>query len=319
MRLYGKKVIDWEKINDIPPDQRKAKIVGAIAHFMKKLNDLPHSNVKIMGADSSLTGSDNPVMYKLTDTIATPDRGYEMLFRELDMRQSTSKSFDVMDVSGGVTFYQQAPGERAKLSQLPSAAKTSVSMLRYTGGFAILDDWLRFNEYYKIDELTADTVVRWFDQKATLMYGLITALGAGINQAFSTDDVTTINNACVGIQTDMAAAGYPVPENPQFYIVAHPLLKMRLMKALASAFINPNTNNNQIVWPIAGVVNTTKIASTSYYVCLPGVKNMKGEWEDLNARPAQRDELKLGADHVWTGAYNASIGESKQWKRCALS
>ena len=302
MNIFGKKVIDWTRINDIPPDQRRAKIVGAIAHFMKQIKDLPHTNVKYTGADSSLTPTDNPIAYKLTDTIKTPDRGYEVLFREVDMRQSTSKSFDVMDVSGGVTFYQQNPGERAKLSTLPTAARAAVSMLRFTGGFPILDDWLRFNEYYKI-----------------LMYGLITSLSSGINEAFVTDDVTTINNACVTIQNNMDAAGYPVEENPSFYIVASPLLKMRLMKALAASFINPNSNINQIVWPIAGMVNTTKIASTSYYVCLPGIKNMKGEWEDLNARPAQRDELVLGADHVWTGAYNSAIGESKQWRRCALS
>ncbi len=319
MKIFGKKFIDWKRIQDVPPAERKAKIIGAVAHALKQINDLPHSNVKYAGADDSLTGSDNPIALRMSDTIKTPDRGYEALFREVDMRQATSKSFDVLDVSGGVTFYQQKPGERAKLSTLPTAAKTAVSMLRFTGGFAILDDWLRFNEYYKIDELTSDTVMRWYNQKATLMYGLITALGSGINQAFDTDDVTTINKACANIMVNLEAAGYPLDENPSFYIVAHPLLRMRLMKALASVFINPNTNNNEIVWPIAGMVSTTKIASTSYYVCLPGRKNQKGEWEDLTARPAQRDELVLGADHVWTGAYNGVIGESKQWRRCALS
>lgn len=319
MRLFGKKVINWKRIKDVPPEERKAKIVEAIASFMQRVEEMPHENVKITGADANLTGSDNPIAYRTTDTIKTPDRGYEVLFSEVDMRQATSKSFDVLDITGGVTFYQQQPGERAKLSTLPTAAKTAVSMLRFIGGFPILDDWLRFNEYYKIDQLTADTVRRWYSQKGTLMYGLITALGSGINQSFDTDDVTTINNACANIQQNMADAGYPMDENPSFWIVANPLIKMRLMKALASAFINPNSNNNQIVWPIAGMVNTTKIASTSYYVALAGHKNQLGEWEDLNARPAQRDELKLGADHVWTGAYNGVIGESRQWKRCALS
>ncbi|MFW5902061.1 MAG: hypothetical protein ACOCTS_03360 [Thermodesulfobacteriota bacterium] len=318
MKVFGRKVIDWAKINDIPPEKRKEKILGAVNHFIKKVDAMPHENVKTTGADPNLTGQ-SPIALTMSDTIKTPDRGYEVLFDEMDMRQSTNKAFDVLDVSGGVTFYQQLPGERAQLSKLPTAAKTAVSMLRFTGGFAILDDWLRFNEYYKIDQLTADTVRRWYNDKATIMYGLIEALGSGINESFDTDDVTTINNACAKIQTDLAAAGYPIDENPSFWILAHPNLKMRLMKALASAFINPNSNSNQIVWPIAGIVNTTKIATSSYYVGLPGYKNQKGEWEDLNARPAQRDELKLGADHVWTGAYNAVIAESKQWRRCSLS
>jgi hypothetical protein len=45
----------------------------------------------------------------------------------------------------------------------------------------------------------------------------------------------------------------------------------------------------------------------------------RGEWEDLNTREPQRNELKLGADHVWTGAYNGVIGETKQFRRCALT
>jgi hypothetical protein len=84
-------------------------------------------------------------------------------------------------------------------------------------------------------------------------------------------------------------------------------------------FTNPNTNNNQIVYNIAGVIPSAKIAATSYYVTLPGLKAKRGEWEDLNTRPAQRNELVLGADHVWTGAYNGAIAETKQFRRCSLS
>jgi hypothetical protein len=319
MKLYGQQIINWEGLKEIPPEQHKIKILEAVADFMKRVGKMPIDNVKMTGADVNLTSGIAPVTFRLTDTLYSPDRGYEVLFDEFDMRSSTSKSFDLLDVSGGVTFYQQIPGEEAKLSKLPSAAKAAVAMLRFTGGFPILDDWLRFNEYYKIDELTSDTVKRWYDKKATLFYGLLVALGAGINETFATDDVTTINNACVTILNDLEALGYPVTENNRFYITCNPTLKMRISKALAAAFINPNTNNNEIVWPIAGIISTTKIASTSYYVSLPGGKNKRGEWEDLNAREPQRNELKLGADHVWTGAYNGAIGEANQHRRCALS
>jgi hypothetical protein len=319
MKLYGQQIINWEGLKEIPPEQHKIKILEAVADFMKRVGKMPIDNVKMTGADVNLTSGIAPVAFRLTDTLYSPDRGYEVLFDEFDMRSSTSKSFDLLDVSGGVTFYQQIPGEEAKLSKLPSAAKAAVAMLRFTGGFPILDDWLRFNEYYKIDELTSDTVKRWYDKKATLFYGLLVALGAGINETFATDDVTTINNACVTILNDLEALGYPVTENNRFYITCNPTLKMRISKALAAAFINPNTNNNEIVWPIAGIISTTKIASTSYYVSLPGGKNKRGEWEDLNAREPQRNELKLGADHVWTGAYNGAIGEANQHRRCALS
>ena len=319
MNLFGMKIINWDGLAKVAPDQRKAKIMEAISAFMGKVSDLPMENVKMTGADPSLVTSPPPIIHRLTDTINAPDRGYEVLFDEVDMRSSTSKIFELLGITGGVVFYEQKEGQEAKLSRLPTAGKASVGMVRFTGGFAILDDWLRFNEHYKIDELTADTIKRWYDKKATLFYGLLAALSSTINQAFVTDDVTTINTACVSILTALEAKGYPVDGNQRFYITCHPNLKARIMKALAATFISPNTNNNEIVWPIAGMISTTKIATGSYYISLPGGKNKRGEWENLNARPAHRNELILGADHVWTGAYNGAIGEPDQHRRCALS
>lgn len=322
IKLFGEKIYNWEKIHEIPEKDRRDAIIARANEFMKEVGrrDLMtvSSGQKMTGLDANLMGQ-IPVVLVMSDTIKTPDRGYELLFDEVDMRQSQSNTFDVLDVSGGVTFYQQAAGEEAKLSKIPATAKTQVALIRYIGGFPILDDWLRFNQYYKIDQLTADTMRKWYTQKATIMYGLLAALSSGINETFATDDVTTINNACSSILTNLEAAGYAVDENAQFVITCNPSLRARIFKAIASTFINPNTNNNQIVYNISTVVSTTKIVNTSYYVSLPGGKNLRGEWEDLNARPPQRNELKLGADHVWTGAYNGIIGESKQHRRCALS
>ncbi len=318
MKIFGREVINWGNIEQVPPTERKAKVLEAICHFMKKVADIPLGGIKSAAHDSNLSGP-SPIILVTSDTVKTPDRGYEVLFDEVDMRQSSNSAFEVLDVTGGVTFYQQEPGEEAKLSKIPTSAKTSVGFLRFIGGFPILDDWFRFNQYYKIDELTRDTITRWFEKKAVLFYGLLTSLGAGINQAFATDDVTTINNACAQIITDLEAAGYAVDENAAFVITCHPTLKARIMKALANTFLNPNGNSNQIVFNVNTLITSAKVANTSYYVSLPGGKNKRGEWDDLQARPPQRNELKLGADHVWTGAYNGIIGESKQHRRCSLA
>jgi hypothetical protein len=323
MKIYGQKIFDWNKINEVKPEERKDLIVDAFSHFITKVNKMPVTvtpigGQKLSGPDANLM-SPIPVSFVMSDTIKSPDRGYELLYDEIDMRQSTNNTFDLVGVSGGATFYQQAAGEEAKLSKIPSSALTAVSMLRFTGGFNILDDWLRFNQYYKIDQLAADTVRRWYDKRAAIFYGLMAALSSGINQAFATDDATTINNACTQILLDLAAAGYAIDENSQFVITCNPALRMRVFKALAASFMAPNTNINQITFNISAVVSTTKLVNTSYYVSLPGVKNQRGEWEDLNARAPQRNELVLGAAHVWTGGYNGIIGESKQHRRCALS
>jgi hypothetical protein len=322
MKIFGKQFIDWGNLHQVAESARKEKILEAISLGLKSIAAEPLQMVsaaKFVGADPTLLRGAPPIIMVGTDTVNQPDRGYEALFALVDMLNSTSKTFEIASVTGGVTFYQVAPGEEAKLSKLPSAGKVDVGMLRFIGGFAILDDWLRFNELYKIDDLTRDTITRWYDQKANLFYGLLTALAAGVNQAFDTDDVTTINKACAQILVDMEAAGYAVSAASQFYITCHPTLLARIYKALAAVFTNPNANNNQIVYNIAGVIPTAKIASTSYYVTLPGIKAKRGEWENLNTRPAQRNELVLGADHVWTGAYNGAIAETKQFRRCSLS
>lgn len=322
MKIFGKQFVDFSRLHQVAESARREKILEAISAGFKSLATEGLSMVsaeKFVGADPALLRSAPPIIMTGTDTVNQPDRGYEALFAEVDMRQSTSKTFEIANITGGITFYQVNPGEEAKLSQLPTAGKVDVGMLRFIGGFAILDDWLRFNELYKIADLTTDTVTRWYDQKADLFYGLIEALGAGVNQTFVTDDVTTINNACSQIIVDMEAAGYAVSSASKFYITCHPSLLARVYKALAAVFTMPNSNNNQIVYNIAGVIPSAKIAATSYYVSLPGLKAKRGEWEDLNTRPAQRNELVLGADHVWTGAYNGAIAETKQFRRCALS
>jgi len=326
MKVYGQNIFDWSKINEVKPEERKDLIVGAFSHFMKKLNKMSLTGEslasvfgqKLAGPDANLM-SVVPISLVMSDTNKVPDRGYELIFEEIDMRSSTNNTFDLMGVSGGVTFYQQLPGEEAKLSKIPTSALTAVSMLRFTGGFNILDDWLRFNQYYKIDQLAADTVRRWFGKRATIFYGLMSALSSGINQAFATDDSTTINNACIQILADLETAGYEVDQMSRFIITCNPALLPRISKALAASFLAPNTNINQVTFNISSVVTTSKLVNTSYYVSLPGVKNQRGEWEDLNARPPQRNELVLGAAHVWTGGYNGIVGEAKQHRRCALS
>ena len=319
--VYGKKIFNWKGIHELTTiEEKKAAIIGRAAEFMKELREDPllYVGQKLSGPDAVLMGGANPVALIESDTVKTPDRGYEVLFDEVDMRASSNDAFDMISVTGGVTFYQIKPGEEVKISAIAKGAKVSVSYLRFAGGVNILDDWLRFNKYYLIDELFSDTILNYWDQRADLFYGLLTSIGASVVQAFDTDDITTINNACAAILADCKTAGLKVGENPNFVITCNPSLKARILKALKTTFETQGVNK-QVVFNVPTVVQTSKIANTSYFVSLPGFKNKRGEWEDLTARDAQRDETKLGAVHVWTCAYNGIIGLSAQHKRCALS
>ena len=318
MKFYGKELINWDGIAQLPEPVKKEKILEALDAAFKWVTKQSVSGVKIAGADPNLIGQ-APVIAKFTDSIKQPDKGYEVLFKELDLRNSSSPTFEIMNVNGGVTFHEHLPGEKAKLSTLPKLTKGSVGRIRFTGGFAILDDWIRYNEYYKIDELSEDTVIKWYEDKADFHYALVEALDSSINFAFDTDIVTTINRACADIQIKMRAKGRAIGENPSFTILVNTTRKDLILKALAASFLIPNSNNNEIVHNISSVITTTKVSADNYYICLPEGQNRRGEWEDLNLRPAQRDELKLGADHVWTGSYNSVIADKDQFRRCSWS
>ena len=318
--LYGRKMFDWSRVKELGSmDEVRKAIIERAAELMKEIGEQPvaREGVKLSGPDPALIGAGNPVVLVQSDTVKTPDRGYEVLFDEVDMRASSNDAFDVLDVQGGVTFYQIKPGEEVKLSKVSKGALTSVKYLRFAGGLNILDDWIRFNKFYLIDKLFADTTRNWWNKRATLFYGLLAALGAGIDLAYKGSDIATINEACATILVDCEAAGLPVDENAQFVITCNPMLKARIMEALAMTFQTQGVNK-KIVYNISSVVTTSKIDATKYYVSLPGLNNQRGEWEDLTSRPAQRDELHLGSVNIWTGAYNGIIGQSKQHKRCAL-
>ncbi len=317
-------LFNWDGLKKIKAAEQKAAIIDAVSTVLKKVSKIPIVGQKMVGPDSTLYGQApvvyDPVPFNPNDPLATIDRGFELFFRERDMRTATSPTFDILDIKTGIIFYQQIAGEEAKLTKIGRGTKQPVGFLRFTGGFTVLDDWLRFNEYYRIEELTIDTVLGWWDNKATLLYGLMVVLDSSINESYSVDDVTTINNACATILTNLKAAGYKgISDAAKFVITCNPMQKARILKAMAAAFLNPNTNNNQVVYNIGAVVSTTYIAPGSYYVSIPGFKTIRGEWEDLSARPAQRNELHLGSDNVWTGAFNATIAEKLQHRRCALS
>lgn len=322
--------IDWEKFarHRNNPEAIKA-LARNITEFFKEptaaskrklaaqslLDVLKEAGVKFTVPDSNLTGP-KPVVSTYANT-AMDDYGYERLFEFVDMRQSTSETFDLLDITNGVTFTQLKKGEPIKVRSITTAT-ANVGYLKYGAGLGFLDDWFRFNKYYLMDDILRDVRAKYYDTMSQDHYALFAALSSAVNQAFATDDVTTINNACAQIIKDCNALGFAVGENPVFKIAAGSGLKARIAKALAAGFAVPNSNNNQVVYRIDEVVATPKLADTSYYVVLPGKKLKRAVWDDLNAE-SQRDALRRAEDMTWEGKYNGAIGEAKQVRRCALS
>jgi hypothetical protein len=158
---------------------------------------------------------------------------------------------------------------------------------------------------------------KYYDKQATDHYALLAAISSDQNQAFATDDITTINNACAKILSDLQGKGYVITGNERFILRAHTDLKQRIEKAFALTFNTPRSDANQLVWGIDRMY-TTKIANTTYYVGLSGRKAKRAVWSDLTAE-TDRDILLRGTDVAYCGEYNAAIGEEDQFRRCSLS
>ena len=324
--------------------ERRAKLAGVITAFFQGKLPIPAPATEIAkeaGVDEELvmkvlsiiaqkgmTGpSDAPdlmnrgtpvtaaVFYKsIIDPLA--DFGFEEIYDLVDMRQSQQTSFDIIDVTNAITFAEVKTGGRMKVYGI-STTKSTVTKMIIGAAIGILDDWINYAQFWNLNQAVSEARSKYYDKMATDHYALLAAITSDQNESFSTDDITTINNACGQIFSDCDGKGFVLTGNERFILRANPTLKSRIEKAFALTFNGMSTAPNQIVYNIDRMY-TTKLANTSYYVGLPGRKAKRGVWTDLTAE-IDRDILLRGTDVAYTGEYNCAIGEEDQFRRCALS
>lgn len=278
------------------------------------------------------TPSDNPILEDLSQVFAQffhsnmpeLDMGWMPLFDMVDLRGSTHDHFDMDDTNAGLSWTQRQPGAATKIRKIISEAKTTVPYLEFSDGLGILDAWLDYNQFWRVDEAIAEFRSTYFDKMASVHYGLLTALSSGVDQAFATDDATTFNNAAGAILRAVRGKGYAVSQNSKFYIVCSPENVGRILRMLeavrGSQMVAFGTQKQPIAYTVQGVISSTWIASndTGYYLILPGRKIKRGVWKDVTTEMA-RNIYTSASDIVGVGRYNAVIGDSEQIKRVLYS
>ncbi len=243
------------------------------------------------------------------------DFGFEELFDFVDMKNSGQTSFDILDVSNLITFAEVKSGEKMKKYGIQDG-KSTVSKMIVAAALGLMDDWINYAQYWNLNQAALEAKSKYYDKQATDHYALVTA--AAVAQAFATDDITTINNACASILTACAAKGYTLTGNETFELRANINLKARIEKAFTLTFNSPGpTTPNQLVHTLNRKYST-KLVTTEYYVVLAGRKLKRGVWSDLSAE-TDRDILMRGTDVAYCGEYNAGIGEVQQIRKLALS
>lgn len=272
--------------------------------------------------------NDNPILTQQSGAVVTfyhdnmkdVDLGWQVLFDLFDLRGSNQDHFELINANFGIVWEQKKPGGQTKPRREITEARVNVPYLTYTTGFSLLDDWLRFNKYYLVSDMLAEVEGKYWELMAQTHYGLLTALGAGINVAFATDDATTFNNAAATILRNNEGKGYALGANAQLDIVVNPEKVGRVLAMLdakrGSPMIAFGAQKQPISFQVRNVIvsNYVPSNSTGYYLVLPGRKLKRGTWLDLSIE--SKREPSVSADDWYARAqFNAIIGDSAQVAR----
>lgn len=252
------------------------------------------------------------------------DNGWQQLFTLVDMRDSVQDHFEILDTNLGVTFSQIKPGAEIKIRRNVTEDVTTVKYLSYADGIGILDDWIRFQKFWNVQQAIMEFQAKAQDNLASSHYSLLTALTSGVNVAFDTDDTKTLNAAAAKILRAARGKGYGISQNSGFVIVCAPEMVGRITKMLTATagtlIVAYNANVQPVNVHVSAVVATTYVAAndTGYYLVLPGRKLQRGNWKDLTIESARNINFRATD---WTGVqqYNAAIGDQAQVARVQYS
>lgn len=306
---------------------------GAVRRFAANEPVIPSvERIKSYLATKWATPSDTPYLSDVAQRVESffhtnmpeVDLGWQNLFTALDLRGSNQDQFDITTTNAGISWAQIKPGGAVNPRREITEWQTNVPYLTFAAGLGLLDDWLRFQKFWRVEEAVAEFRATGFDKQAELHYGLFTALSSGVNESFATDDTQTFNNAASSILRNVRSSGYAVGQSARFWILTPPEKLGRILRMLeatqGSGIVANQASVQPIAYSVAGVIASTHIpaASTGYYLVLPGRKIQRGTWLDLSVE-SKRDIYTRAEDMVGTQQFNAIIGDSNQVRRVLFS
>ncbi len=286
------------------------------------------------GGGTPLTQAPDPFMIEryITGTLA-PDLGYEKIYKPVDMRGTRKDHFTIDSATTSITWQQVDEGEKVSVGGVSDKQLIlTVYYLNFMAAIGFLDDWWEFEWFWKMDDVLEQFRLKRQMLKTKLAYGLIEALGKdgsgnvlpsnGVDFAFDTNLITTIDNACIQMVYDIEYQGYGLPDNPSFVILTPP----ECFKAIAFALdslLNPFAQAEQKVsrinYSIDNIITTRRLQDKShFYVVMPFYQTKMGTWMDLQME-GQRDIFKKSEEMVGKEQYNFGIGNPKQFKRLPMS
>ncbi len=333
--MIGNMITDWKKV-DLSNQTGQNQFAEAVQYFM----DRPGAAAKDVKARIQEFTSPGDFPADAIDAIARyhqvddPDAAWMEIFDIIDFTATRKNSFDLVDVSTGLTFKAVKPGEKAEVYKV-SGEKVTVDFDLFGGALGWSKLWFDDEEYWKIEDAAKEFRARWYANQAQAHYDLVCAARPDSDVAWKGDtddtkavrDAETINHACSQILSGMQGKGFDVNANSAFVVLCPVQLLARMKNALRTSCGASGTNGemSEVNFNVKLAVTTRlksqdlESAETSqYFVCLPGRKIKSGKRMDLTVLTDQ-DVLAYAETVAGWGRYGAVVGETDQLRRCAVS
>lgn len=294
-------------------NEPEIELVGAIQEFTTK-GDFP--------------ASVNDAIVKKFQQYEAWDSGWRMIFDELNLTGTNRSTFNILDVTDGLTFNEVIVGNKAIIYQM-SGDKTTVNMLMYGGGLSwsrlLIDD----EEYWNLQNNATAFSNAYFEFKAAFHYALIEATAAllawqaptppalpNTDQLYQASrDANTLNAAAIQIILAVENNGYGTTPGSTLIVLCPLQLEQRLKNALNLSQQHYLGSQSQTNFNFVLVTTTMLVTTDVYYVILPGNKLMTGNRMNLTIFDSF-DMLSYSDAAVGWFRFGAAIGDTDQVLRC---
>ncbi len=304
---------------------RLSNIKSLNAHVA--VESLNESTIKSFLAQKFNVPTDNPKLVNYTnqyvqfihENMLELDFGYEALFKHVDMVGSMQDYFEINSAKMKAAWNVRAPGEKTQLRTAVTEDGLQVKMIEMSDGIQLLDRWLEYNQFYKIEGALSEFYNTYYQKKAEFHYGLFTNLGAEVDFDVSghADDVIALNAASGAMDRSLEGKGLPGGVNAGKSILVAPEYQGKVGKMLSATLDSELVKQGTVVEPLTArinqVVSSTKVpkSKNGYYLIQHGGRIQKADWKPLTTESG-RDILVSAEQLVGVGQYNCAVGDTDQ-------
>jgi hypothetical protein len=266
--------------------------------------------------------------FNVTVEEANYDLGYQRVFRDVPLA-SGQDTWDIYDVSNGLTFRKVKEGDRIQVDQL-SGSLVTAHVDYYGGALGWTDKMIRYRKIAAMVDMALIFRNRFWSNKADNFYLLLktaAAMHAISYQGATGDtqlerDIATINYAAFFLANACKDKGYGDTANMRLVMYANPRDKARILAAFTAttaALAAGGLNGEVIQWPIDVIYTFNSSVATGYPILvLPGNKIQAAEDMPPTTFIGEKDPLTLNSVQAVWSIYGAVVADDDQAVKATL-